>query len=186
MPNYRRVHIPGSTYFFTVVTYDRRPILCTPLARRLLRAAWSRVSALHPFDTLALCLLPDHLHCLWNLPEADADYALRWQGIKGLFTRRLLEATGGSPLRGASRPRRREAAVWQPRFWEHWIRNEDDLRRHIDYVHYNPVKHGYVRRVGDWPWSSFHRYVRKGFYDPRWGTAEPPDLLDGADLGEVP
>lgn len=184
MPNYRRVHVPGSTYFFTVVTYDRQLILCTPLARRILRAAWERVCAVHPFETTALCLLPDHLHCLWTLPDTHADYSLRWRAIKGLFTRRWLETAGTAAACGESRPRKREAAVWQPRFWEHWIRNEDDLRRHIDYIHFNPEKHEYAQRVADWPWSSFHRYVREGWYEPDWGAAEPLDLPTATEVGE--
>jgi putative transposase len=125
-----------------------------------------------PFKTEAVCLLPDHLHCIWALPEDESDYSIRWSEIKRLFTRAYVREIGPGGERGESRRKRREAAVWQRRFWEHMIRNEEDLNRHIDDIHYNPVKHGLVKRVCDWPWSSFHRYVRMGFYEREWGEAD--------------
>jgi putative transposase len=185
MPDYRRVRLEGATYFFTLVTHQRRRFLTRPLVRRVLRRAWARVARAKPFDTVAVCLLPDHLHCIWALPQGDADFPGRWRAIKGHFTRELRRAGQGRAAASPSRHRKREAAVWQRRFWEHWIRDEEDLRRHIDYVHFNPVKHGYVAAAADWPWSSFHRYVRDGWYPSDWGSVEPSDLPPQETLGEV-
>lgn len=156
--------IPGGTYFFTVVTYNRLPILTLPECRKLLRHAWRDVNHRFPFTTNAICLLPDHLHCIWTLPDDDADFAIRWKEIKRLFTREYTRTIGFGDKRNVSRTRRGEAAIWQRRFWEHTIRDEVDLERHIDYIHFNPVKHGLVGKVADWPWSSYFRYVRSGYY----------------------
>jgi putative transposase len=169
MPEYRRSRVEGGTFFFTVVTYKRLPILTDPKARRLLRSAWVDVKERFPFTSDALCLLPDHIHCIWVLPEGDANYSVRWKEIKRLFTRGYLEQVGLGETRNASRLSRGEAAIWQRRFWEHTIHDEKDLNRHRDYIHYNPVKHGLVQNVSDWPWSSFHRYVRMGYYEGDWG-----------------
>ncbi len=169
MPYYRRSLIEGGTYFFTVVTFDRAPILESAEARKLLHSAWLNVSNRFPFKTVAVCLLPDHLHCIWSLPEGDSDYSKRWKEVKRLFTREYLLQIGSGGSRNTSRLKRGEAAIWQRRFWEHTIQDEHDLNRHLDYVHYNPVKHGLVRNVSEWLWSSFHRYVRLGYYDASWG-----------------
>lgn len=176
MPNYRR-NYEGGTYFFTVVTYHRLPILTTPDARRLLRAAWLAVGAKMPFAIDAVCLLPNHIHCIWTLPENDQDYSMLWQEIKRIFTQRYLCEVGAGEERNLSRQKRGEAAIWQRRFWEHTLRDEQDLSRHIDYIHYNPVKHGLVDQVRDWPWSSFHRYVRMGYYASDWGQAEEKKVI---------
>ena len=173
MPNYRRWRQPGGVYFFTVVTYERRPILVWPIFRAALRQAWEATRADRPFDTLAVTLLPDHLHCLWRLPDGDDEYSVRWRMIKT----RVTQTVGAREVPVASsRERRNEGSVWQRRFWEHVIRDEADLKRHADYIHYNPVKHGHVARSADWPYSSFQRYVRLGEYDVDWGKAEPETL----------
>jgi len=169
MPQYQRSLIEGGIYFFTVVTYDRAPILTGNEARLLLHSAWMQVSERRPFTTVAVCLLPDHLHCIWSLPEGDPDYSRRWSEIKRIFTKGYLNQIGPGAERNESRLKRREAAIWQRRFWEHTIRDEQDLNRHLDYIHYNPVKHGLVKRVSKWPWSSFHRYVKMGLYEEGWG-----------------
>lgn len=169
MPQYRRSIIEGGTYFFTVVTYDRLPILTSSEARAILHSAWMDVCKRLPFRTVAVCLLPDHLHCIWALPEGDADYSRRWSELKRLFTKGYLAQIGEGGERNESRLKRREAAVWQRRFWEHTIRDEVDLNRHMDYLHYNPVKHGLVKQVVEWPWSSFHRYMKMQFYEEGWG-----------------
>jgi len=174
MPEYRRSFIPGGTYFFTLVTYHRAPILTSSASRYFLREAWLNVQDRYHFTTLAVCLLPDHLHSIWTLPEGDQDYSLRWREIKRIFTLRYLESMGPDEPRNASRLKRGEAAIWQRRFWEHTIRDEADLNRHIDYIHYNPVKHGLVGRACDWPWSSFSRYVQSRRYEPDWGQAGDP------------
>ena len=169
MPEYRRVRIEGGTYFFTVVTYQRRHILTDLPARKLLHDAWLDTQHRFPFETVAVCLLPDHLHCIWKLPQDDANYSIRWKEIKRLFTKSYLKEIGNcGEERNSSRIKRKEATIWQRRFWEHTIMDEDDLNNHVDYIHYNPIKHGYVARAADWPWSTFHRYVKEGVYDEDW------------------
>ena len=112
----------------------------------------------------AICLLPDHLHCIWKLPDGDCDFSYRWSAIKSDFARTYLSAAGKEILQSPSRLKKRERGIWQRRFWEHQIRDETDLQRHIDYIHYNPMKHELVNRVEDWPWSTYHKYVHDGFY----------------------
>ena len=184
MPRYRRLYLPGGTFFFTVVSFDRRPFLTSELARRCLRFAWKETRQKYPFELDALCLLPDHLHCLWTLPEGDVDYSTRWKAIKGGFTRSYLKAGGAEGSRNPSRRKKREAAVWQRRFWEHTIHHDEDLRRHYDYIHYNPVKHGLVSRPIDWPWSTFRRYVEMGWYHREWGQEEPATVAGFDCVGE--
>ena len=166
MPEYRRFKIEGGTFFFTVVTFHRLPILTSAGSRALLRSAWIKIAERMPFVTDAVCLLPDHIHCIWTLPEGEVNYSVRWGEIKKLFTKGYLYQVGPQEERNGSRMKRGEAAVWQRRFWEHTIRDQGDFNRHLDYIHYNPVKHGLVDRVSDWSWSSFHRYTRLGLYDP--------------------
>ncbi|NLX59462.1 MAG: transposase [Phycisphaerae bacterium] len=184
MTHYRRAFVPGGTFFFTVVTFERRPILATGVARRLLGRAIRATRRDRPFDVVALVLLPDHLHTIWTLPRGDDDFSTRWQVLKMRFTRDLLRAGWESAAVSRSRRCRGEQEVWQRRFWEHRVRDEDDLRRHMDYVHWNPVKHGQVRRVIEWPWSTFHRYVRLGVYPPDWGAHEPLAGIELTTSGE--
>jgi putative transposase len=184
MSDYQRVRIAGGTYFFTLVTFDRQPILNSEPARAGLREALRATRAVQPFRLDAICLLPEHLHCLWTLPAGDTDFSGRWNRIKGLFSKLLL-ATNETPADpGASRRRKGETTIWQRRFWEHFIRDDEDFRRHLDYLHFNPVKHGHVTRAADWPWSSFARYVRMGWYDAAWGTMEPESLKTLRGFGE--
>jgi len=171
MPNYHRSY-EGGAYFFTAVSYHRLPIFTSDAARKILRMSWVEVCQRLPFTTVAICLLPEHLHCIWTLPPEDQNYSLRWREIKRLFTRDYLREVGPGEARNSSRQSKGEAAIWQRRFWEHTIRDQEDLNRHIDYIHYNPVKHGLVKRVVDWPWSSFHRFVRRGEYEIDWGPAD--------------
>ena len=172
MPQYRRFNIPGGIYFFTVVTFSRKPILIDQPARELLHAAWANTKQRFPFRTEAICLLPDHLHCIWRFPEGDANISLRWREIKRLFTMGYLKRIGPGGFRNASRRKKGEAAIWQRRFWEHAIRDQEDINRHLAYIHFNPVKHGLVRNVKDWPWSSFHRYIPAGWMDPNWAGVD--------------
>ncbi|HLE18900.1 MAG TPA: transposase [Syntrophales bacterium] len=158
----------GSTYFFTVVTYKRQPILCLDESRAALREAIKDVREERPYEVKAWVLLPDHLHCIWELPEGDADYSIRWALVKKGFTKRV-KGRIETPLPNQSRLRRRESAVWQRRFWEHRIRDEADLLKHCDYIHYNPVKHGLAASPKDWKYSTFHRYVEEGLYPEDWG-----------------
>lgn len=163
MSHYRRAFFPGGCYFFTVVTWRRRPLFAEASARRDLRRSWEVVRERRPFEVVALCLLPDHLHCIWELPEGDAAFSKRWAAIKAIFAREYLRSGERSDgRRNRSRRRSREAAVWQRRFWEHFIRDQMDLERHVDYIHRNPVKHGYVTDPAQWPWSTYHHYGRVG------------------------
>ena len=171
MPNYRRWKIPGGSFFFTAVTASRRPILTTDLGRKSFHEALDEVRAEKPFELFAIVLLPDHLHCIWNLPVGDLDFSSRWADVKAAFTKKHLAGGGAEAPISASRRKKGERGVWQRRFWEHFVRDEDDLKRCVDYLHYNPVKHGLVRNVKDWPWSSFHRYVALGEYAENWGSA---------------
>jgi putative transposase len=170
MRRYIRSH-EGRVYFFTAVTEGRRPILTTDPGRACLRAAIQAVRAKQPFDLMAIVLLPDHLHTLWQLPLGDTDYSGRWRWLKTHFTRQWLEKGGAEGPISRSRERKGEHAIWQRRFHEHTCRDDADLKRCLDYVHVNPLKHGLVARVIDWPWSSFHRYVGVGEYEPGWGSA---------------
>jgi putative transposase len=181
MPKYHRFY-EGGAYFFTVVTFNRLPILTSEAARGILHSAWLEVSKRMPFATVAVCLLPEHLHCVWSMQENDQNYSARWKEIKRRFTRGYLDQISPGEDRNASRQKRGEAAIWQRRFWEHVIRDQEDLERHMDYIHYNPVKHGLVKRVGDWPWSSFHRFARLGYYDLEWGAADEREV--GMAFGE--
>ena len=172
MAEYRRNYVHGGKYFFTVVSYQRRPILTTPLARIALRNAIDSVRIDRPFGLDAIVLLPDHLHCIWTVPAADIDFSTRWRQIKALFTRHWLEGGGDESAQSVSRESKGERGIWQRRYFEHTCRDEADLKRCVDYLHVNPLKHGLVKRVSDWEWSSFHRYVRLGEYSPNWGSAD--------------
>ncbi|HEV8721971.1 MAG TPA: transposase [Candidatus Binatia bacterium] len=173
MSEYRRAYVPDGTYFFTVKTLERQPILTQEHYRLALREAIIDVRTKLPFQSLAWVLLPDHLHAIWKLPESDADFSMRWSLIKQHVTRQCADRAA-TVLVSQSRQRRREGTISQRRFWEHLIRDETDLERHVDYIHYNPVKHGYVRRTADWPYSTFHRYVRDGVYPTDWGNDDEP------------
>lgn len=173
MPDYRRSYVPGGTYFFTVVTHERRPIFQDPVAVGLLGDAMRHVREKHPFQTVAIVVLWDHLHCIWTLPPGDDGYSGRWRWIKKRFSQRLAAMGEQGGCLTPSRRIRRELVYWQRRFWEHTIRDESDLEAFANYIHYNPVKHGYTARAADWPWSTFHNFVRAGDYDQGWGTVEP-------------
>ncbi|MCP5159691.1 MAG: transposase [Gammaproteobacteria bacterium] len=177
---YRRSTTPGATYFFTVVTYRRRAILCEPDAMALLRDAFTTVKQRHPFRIDAVVILPDHLHCLWTLPLDDADYSTRWMLIKSHFTRRCPASL--KTIRSPALRHKREQTIWQRRYWEYQIRDDQDFERHCDYIHYNPVKHGHTTRVADWPHSSFRRFVENGLYPLDW--AGHPDWIDATGFGE--
>jgi putative transposase len=182
MPEYRRPKVAGGTFFFTIVTYRRIPILTTDLAREILRFAWKNTQDRFPFSTDAICLLPNHIHCIWTLPEGDANFSIRWKEIKRVFTMNYLDQIRAEPTEDSSRSHRKEAAIWQRRFWEHLIRDDEDLKVHLNYIHINPVKHGLVEKAADWQWSSFHRYVQMGYYEKEWGIN--PDFLNGFAVGE--
>ncbi len=178
MPNYKRNLLPGGTFFFTLVTHERRPWLCTEKARKALRLAIGEVRAKRPFTIRAWVLLPDHLHCLWMLPADDDDFPLRWRLIKTGVTRQCADLCDDLP-ESPSRSQRAEGHLWQRRFWEHTIRDERDYAAHCDYIHYNPVKHGHCKSPGDWPYSTFHRFVASGSYPADWGADQAPKSVAG-------
>lgn len=175
MANFRRLFLPGATWFFTVATWQRRPLLTDPRVLSALGSALREVRQTLPFSMPAHVVLPDHLHVVWTLPEGDTDYPRRWSMIK-----RITSQLAAIPpvARSRSMVARREAGLWQRRYWEHLIRDDDDLHRHIDYIHLNPVEHGHAARASAWPHSSFPRYVRKGTYGPDWGAVTDPEALN--------
>jgi len=168
MPSYRRWRVEGGVCFLTVVTCGRAPIFHRPAARRLLRNAMARVCEKRPWTTEAVVLLPDHWHALWRLPAGEADYSMRVGRVKKVFTDAWLALGGQEQATTPAQRRARRRGVWQPRFWEHTIRNATDFKLHLDYIHLNPVKHGLVTYPREWPWSSFRRWVQAGEYEPDW------------------
>ncbi len=181
MPNYRRVKIKGGTYFFTIVTNKRQRLFHSPKARELLLKAFDHVKQFHPYAMEAFCILPDHIHLLWKMPEDDEHYSMRIAEIKKRFSKTYYEEISKTISKNSKQAKRGENGLWQRRFWEHYIRDEEDLHRHIDYIHYNPVKHGLVKQVKEWPSSSFFDYVKKGVYEIDWGETyeESKDNLFG-------
>ncbi|KAA1260218.1 Transposase IS200 like protein [Rubripirellula obstinata] len=184
MSDFRRFFVPGGTYFFTLVTYDRRQILTTKEGRTRLHHSIVDVRNQWPFRLFANVLLPDHWHCILMLPSGDAEYSKRVCKIKNDFTRRWLEDGLPEATVTKSQKRRGERGIWQPRFWEHTVRDEDDLKSCVDYIHWNPRKHGLVGQVKDWPWSSFHRFVDEGEYEADWGGNAPDCMKTARDWGE--
>lgn len=172
MVNYQRNFVPGGTYFFTVALRNRHSTQLTD-SIQLLRQSFRDTMRSRPFRIDAIVVLPEHLHTIWTLPPDDSDYPARWKAIKSNFSHRLSKS-------GILVEKRRDGStlVWQRRYWEHTIRDAEDLNRHIDYIHINPVKHGLVERVADWPFSSFHRYVQRGLLPADWATEVIP-LVQG-------
>lgn len=168
MPEYRRAYQPGGTFFFTVVTADRARIIATAEAIRILREAFSVTRERWLFTVNAAVILPDHLHTIWTLPEGEANFSIRWAFLKKTFTKAWLAAGGNERATSESKKLDRRRGVWQRRFWEHMIRDELDLERHCDYIHYNPVRHGLVNCPHAWPYSTFKRFVNEGFYAQDW------------------
>ena len=182
MPTYLRSKTPGGTFFFTVVTFQRRRIFSELKYINILENIIAGVQKEHPFTLEAWVFLPDHMHCLWTMPPDESDYSKRWGMIKARFTKAISPDAGRSALLTGSKIRYREGTVWQRRFWEHQIRDERDLQTHLDYIHFNPVKHGLVKSPGHWPYSSFREFVKRNLYPDNWG--EHLDLKFEADFGE--
>jgi len=173
MPNYRRHRVPGGCYFFTVNLLERHPNDLLTRHVVVLREAVQHVRRTRPFHIDAWVVLPDHLHCVWTLPPGDDDFSTRWRLIKTRFVRELPPGERRSAVRRA----RRERGIWQRRYWEHAIRDERDYAAHLDYIHFNPVKHGYAARAANWPFSTFPRYVARGVYPAEWGGADGSDIV---------
>jgi len=174
MTSYRRNRIPGGTFFFTVNLHDRNSRLLVQHIG-VLRDAVREVRQRAPFHIDAWVVLPEHLHCLWTLPEDDVDYSGRWQAIKMAFSRKI----PAGEYRSAGRTSKRERGIWQRRFWEHTIRDEQAYAAYMDYIHFNPVKHGHVAHVADWPYSSFHHAVAQGLYPREWAATSPDPAATG-------
>ena len=175
MSNYIRAKATGAYYFFTIVSYQRQPILCQPHIRQALRAAIRQVQIEQPFEIKAIVLLPNHLHTIFKLPENDADFSKRIGKLKSYTSKSCRD------FLMQRQSNKRELTLWQRRFWEHQIRDEADYIAHCDYIHYNPVKHGLVQNVADWEYSSFHRFVKQGLYPANWGQGM---TLPERDFGE--
>lgn len=165
MSFYRRNYIPGGTFFFTVKLADSKSTLLIDRID-LLREAYQYVQQKYPFKTEAICILPNHIHCIWTLPENDTDYSLRWRLLKTRFSSHFQAVENISH----SKQRRKEKGIWQRRFYEHTIRDDQDFENCVNYIHYNPVKHGWARCVKDWQFSTFHQYVKDQIYPEDWGT----------------
>jgi len=161
MPKYQRWYRDGGTYFFTVKTYKQQAFLCDPFARTALRRAIEQTRAEKPFAIVGWVLLPDHLHAIWKMPENDDDFSIRWSMIKRRFTRQWLTLHQSKVQRTPRMQYKREPGIWQRRFWEHLIRDQDDMANHMDYIHYNPIKHALVACPHHWPYSTFHHWVKK-------------------------
>jgi putative transposase len=172
MVQYRRNYQAGVLYFFTVTLKNRNATLLTDYIDQL-KKSLQRAQKERFYETKAIVILPDHIHAIWKMPEADQNYSLHWRKIKSYFTHAL--SVQGVPI---AKNKRGEFNLWQTRFWEHTITNENDLENHINYIHYNPVKHGLVKRVRDWPYSSFHRYVKNGILDIDWGSTHKSNDRD--------
>jgi putative transposase len=186
MPNYRRAYRPGGTFFFTLVTYGRAPFLCEELARTMLHEAIAACGRNHPFAIDAMVLLPDHLHTIWTLPDNDADFSTRFAVLKKGFTERWISGGGCEGRISGSRQRNRRRGVWQRRFWEHAIRDQNDYNNHVNYIHYNPVKHGHSACPHTWPYSTFRRWCELDRYRREWccvcdGSIVAPLVFDGLD-----
>ena len=179
MPEYRRARRNGGTFLFTVVTSNRIRILDKPIVLSVLRASIEATRSRYPMKINAWVILPDHMHFVWTLPTADDNYSRRISLIKSGVSRRLSATFYGPSRSGTSGKVRRERSIWQRRFREHCIEDGRDLKQHLDYVHFNPVKHGLVSQVRDWPHSSFAEYCRRGLYHPDWGGGRQRDLVVG-------
>ena len=181
MSRYKRNYEKGGVYFFTAVTFKRQKIFTGP-SMDILRSCFKKTFVEAPFRIEAIVVLPDHMHCIWQLPGGDNDFSSRWKKIKSEFSKRYKEKFGElSPPISASMKKKGEAGIWQRRFWEHTFRDENDFCIHCDYIHYNPVKHGYAQTPNQWPYSSFQRFVHAGVYDESWGSARRPEFSD--DIG---
>ena len=177
MSRYRRANSPGATYFFTLITYRRQPILCDKTIRVALRESLEKVRVKRPFKIDAWVLLPDHLHCIWTLPICDAYFSLRWSLIKRNVSLSCGDRYKRSDWLNVSKQKHRESTLWQRRFWEHQIRDETDFEQHMNYIHYNPVKHDLCKAPLDWPFSSFHRHVLRGAYPENWSVGSNEQLM---------
>jgi putative transposase len=174
MPEYRRAYLKGGTYFFTVVTFKRIPVFRNAPEIQFFNDCIKATMQNYPFRIDAIVILPDHVHTIWTMPEEDSDFSTRWRLIKKRFSRQY--SCLNPSLISESVVKKQKQSIWQKRFWEHLIRDEEDFNRHCDYIHYNPVKHGLVKSPDTWEYTSYHQFVSKGLYPPNWGISEPEKL----------
>ena len=184
MPDYRRYYVKGGTYFFTVVSYRRHCLFYEESAINLLQHCFESVIAIYPFKVDAIVILPDHLHTMWTLPDNDSNFSVRWKTIKASFSR--LYQDDNTESLPESLIKKKEKGIWQRRFWEHLIRDQEDFNRHCDYIHYNPVKHGLVKSPAEWKHSSFSKFVEQGFYNHDWGKSAGRELSGALAVGMHP
>lgn len=183
MSEYRRANTKGGSYFFTVVTHCRQKLLLNDDVRVALRVGIEKTRITFPFQINAWVLLPDHLHCIWTLPKGDSDFTKRWGMIKRHVSQHCAHLINLEQRPSESKLKRNESNFWQRRYWEHQIRDEIDFKRHVDYIHWNPLKHGLVDQISDWPYSTFHRFVNDGVYLKNWCGSGGTELND-AKFGE--
>ena len=177
MPEYRRVWVPGGTYFFTVNLLGRKNNDLLVRNINSFREIVKKVRKNHQFEIYGWVVLPDHIHCIMSLPKNDSDFATRWRLIKAGFSKQLPKNERVS----ASRIKRGERGIWQRRYWEHLIRDQSDFNAHMDYIPINPVKHGLVNQVKDWPYSTFHKLIEQGVYESDWAGSKDTDILEYED-----
>lgn len=170
MPQYIRSYTKGATYFFTLVAHNRRPIFCEDDFLKAFRGGIEHVKQQYPFEIIAWVQLPDHLHCIWQMTDDNTNYSQCWSRIKRLTSQACPQYHLPAQDLSNSMVKRSEKGIWQRRFYEHQINSEEDFASCMDYLHYNPVKHGLVKNVVDWQYSSFHRYVKNGVYSVDWGA----------------
>ncbi|HRD69290.1 MAG TPA: transposase [Legionella sp.] len=170
---YHRAYAPGATYFITVNLHDRTSTLLVDHVDKL-RKSFQRARYLYPFEIIGIVILADHFHIMLSLPEGDFNYSLRIRLIKSLFSMQLAR----EEYIGHSRKKKGERGIWQRRFWEHLIRDHKDYDNHLNYIHYNPVKHGYVQDATDWPYSSIHRFIKEGILPKNWGCDGVIEVLE--------
>lgn len=184
MSHYRRKKVFGGYCFFTVFAYKRREFLTDDAVRPLLKEAFYDVRQKLPFKTHAFCLLPNHLHCLWQMPTESCDYSKRGSIIKRTFSKKYLAAGGEELQQSNSRRKKRESGVWQRRFWEHFIRDREDFYNHMHYIHYNPVKHEYCEHPEQWPYSTYQTYRDKIYHGFDWSCFTLDDFHDNIEFNE--
>ena len=182
MPNYRRSRTKGGVFFFTVVSHNRLPIFKNVGNVRTFRNISNEVRDELPFKEIACVILHDHIHSIWKLPDSAHDFSKRWGIIKRRVSLDCAEHYKKDYLINASKKKHRESTIWQRRFWEHQIRDQNDLNRHIDYIHYNPVKHGLCKRPAEWQYSTLHKYIKEGVYPDDWAVQS--NSFDGGVYGE--
>jgi len=169
MPDYRRFYIPNSITFITCVTRDRYPYLKSKSDIDLFFSTLARVKEIKPFELMAYVVLPDHFHWLMKVDQSSGNFSKVMHSIKRNFTQNYKQAHNVQ----------KSISIWQRGFWDHVIRDERDLEIHLDYIHWNPIKHGCVNKPSNWPYSTYRDWEGMGIYDLGWGCVEIPENISG-------